>query len=151
VRRRASHVVGGWRLDGVTVVVTLEPCPMCAAAMVQARVDRCIYGARDPKKGADGSVYEVLRHPAGNHRVAVEEGVLAAECGRLLSEFFAGLRRGRRGPVPPAGSADGDGRRDAGSRTAVGQRGAAATEGRRGTGGGEDGQKDASHDGSLLR
>lgn len=96
VLRRAARLLGGWRLSGVTVVVTLEPCPMCAAAMVQARIDACVYGARDPKKGADGSVYEVLRHPAGNHRVAVVEGVLAGECGELLSGFFAALRRARR-------------------------------------------------------
>ncbi len=96
VLRRAARLLGGWRLGGVTVVVTLEPCPMCAAAMVQARVDACVYGARDPKKGADGSAYEVLRHPAGNHRIAVVEGVLAGECGDLLSGFFAALRRERR-------------------------------------------------------
>jgi tRNA(adenine34) deaminase len=60
--------------------------------MVQARIDRCVYGARDPKKGADGSVYEVLRHPANNHRVEVTEGVLGEECGRLLSDFFRRLR-----------------------------------------------------------
>ena len=80
VLRTAARRRGGWRLDGVTVVVTLEPCPMCAGAMVQARIDRCVYGARDPKKGADGSVYDVLRHPANNHRVEVTEGVLAEEC-----------------------------------------------------------------------
>ena len=66
VMRRAAAVIGGWRLTGVTLVVTLEPCPMCAGAMVQARVDRCVYGARDPKKGADGSAYDVLRHRANN-------------------------------------------------------------------------------------
>ncbi|MBJ7594632.1 MAG: nucleoside deaminase [Candidatus Dormibacteraeota bacterium] len=93
VLRRAAVVVGGWRLSGVTVAVTLEPCPMCAGAMVQARIDRCVYGARDPKKGADGSVYDVLRHAANNHRVAVREGVLGEECGRLLSEFFQARRR----------------------------------------------------------
>ena len=96
VLRRAAAVVGGWRLTGVTVVVTLEPCPMCAGAMVQARIDRCVYGARDPKKGADGSVYEVLRHPGNNHRMAVTEGVLAADCGRVLSDFFAARRRAAR-------------------------------------------------------
>jgi tRNA(adenine34) deaminase len=94
VLRRAAAATGGWRLDGVTVVVTLEPCPMCAGAMVQARIDRCVYGARDPKKGADGSVYDVLRNTANNHRVAVAGGVLEEECGRLLSEFFR-ARRGR--------------------------------------------------------
>ncbi len=93
VLRRAAARVGGWRLGGVAVVVTLEPCPMCAGAMVQARIDRCVYGARDPKKGADGSVYDVLRHPAGNHRVAVTGGVLGEECGLLLSRFFQARRR----------------------------------------------------------
>jgi tRNA(adenine34) deaminase len=96
VLRRAARLVGGWRLSGVSVVVTLEPCPMCAAAMVQARVDACVYGARDPKKGADGSVYDVLRHPANNHRVTVVEGVLATECGEVLSGFFTALRQARR-------------------------------------------------------
>jgi tRNA(adenine34) deaminase len=76
----------------VTVVVTLEPCPMCAGAMIQARIDRCVYGARDPKKGADGSVYQVLRHPGNNHRMEVTEGVLAEDCGQLLRDFFRRLR-----------------------------------------------------------
>lgn len=98
VLRRAARVVGGWRLTGVTVVATLEPCAMCAGAMVQARIDGCVYGARDPKKGADGSVYDVLRNSANNHRVNVVEGVLAADCGRLLTEFFA-ARRGARLPA----------------------------------------------------
>ncbi len=92
VLRRCSRVLGGWRLEGVTIVATLEPCAMCAGAMVQARVARCLYGARDPKKGADGSVYDVLRNPASNHRVEVVEGVLGDECGALLSAFFERLR-----------------------------------------------------------
>jgi tRNA(adenine34) deaminase len=92
VLRRAARVVDGWRLSGVSVYCTLEPCPMCAGAMVQARVARCIYGARDPKKGADGSVYNVLRHPGNNHRIDVVDGVLAEECGALLSAFFRTLR-----------------------------------------------------------
>ena len=91
--RRAARRLGGWRLHGVTVYVTLEPCPMCAGAMVQARIDRCVYGARDPKKGADGSVYEVLRNPRNNHRPDVTEAVLAPECGALLSDFFRARRR----------------------------------------------------------
>jgi tRNA(adenine34) deaminase len=94
VLRRAAAVLGGWRLTGVTVVATLEPCPMCAGAMVQGRIDRCVYGARDPKKGADGSVYDLLRHPLNNHRVAVAEGVLGDDCGRLLTDFFRGRRDG---------------------------------------------------------
>ena len=93
VLRKAARAVGNWRLTGVTVVVTLEPCPMCAGAMVQARIDRCVYAARDPKKGADGSVYDVLRNPRNNHRPAVVEGVLDEECGELLREFFRGLRQ----------------------------------------------------------
>jgi len=92
VLRSAARSVGNWRLDGVTVVATLEPCPMCAGAMVQARIARCVYGARDPKKGADGSVYDVLRNPANNHRVEVTDGVLGEECGALLSGFFRELR-----------------------------------------------------------
>lgn len=95
VLRRSAAVVGNWRLSGVTIVVTLEPCPMCAGAMVQGRVDACIYGARDPRKGADGSAYDVLRNGANNHRVRVEEGVLGAECGGLLSAFFRARRAAR--------------------------------------------------------
>ena len=101
--RRLAALQGGWRLGGATVVATLEPCPMCAGAMVQARIARCVYGARDPKKGADGSVFEVLRHPAHNHRVAVTEGLLGERSAALLSEFFRRARaEGRlsRGAVP---------------------------------------------------
>src|SRR5579884_1274223 len=90
--RRCAQLVGGWRLDGVSLYVTLEPCPMCAGAMLMARVARCVYGARDPKKGADGSVYDVLRSRANNHRAEVTEGVLGDVCAVLLSEFFAGRR-----------------------------------------------------------
>jgi len=96
VLRRAARLLGNWRLGGTVVAVTLEPCPMCAGAMLLARIDRCIYGAADSRKGADGSVYDVLRHPGGNWRVEVTAGVLADECGRLLSEFFEGLRPGSR-------------------------------------------------------
>jgi tRNA(adenine34) deaminase len=92
VLRSAAKRLGGWRLQGVTLYVTLEPCPMCAGAIVQARIDRCVYGARDPKKGADGSVYDVLRNPANNHRIAVSEGVLGPQCGELLSRFFLSRR-----------------------------------------------------------
>jgi tRNA(adenine34) deaminase len=88
VLRRAARMVGGWRLEGVALYATLEPCPMCAGAMVQARIARCVYAATDPKKGADGSVYDVLRHPANNHRIEVATGVCAAESGALLREFF---------------------------------------------------------------
>jgi tRNA(adenine34) deaminase len=93
VLRRGARIVGGWRLEGVTVYTTLEPCPMCAGAMVQARIARCVYAARDPKKGADGSVYDVLRHHGNNHRIDVTDGVLTAVSSALLQDFF----RARRG------------------------------------------------------
>ncbi len=78
---------------------TLEPCAMCAGAMIHARVRRVVYGASDPKAGADGSVLQVLRHDRRNHRVAVTQGVLAEECGAILREFFAVRRAGN---VPTA-------------------------------------------------
>jgi tRNA(adenine34) deaminase len=92
VLRRVAAIVGGWRLDGVTVYATLEPCPMCAGAMVQARIASCVYGASDPKKGADGSVYDVLRNPRNNHRIEVVSGVGAAESAALLQDFFRARR-----------------------------------------------------------
>ena len=92
VLHRAARVVAGWRLTGVTLYCTLEPCPMCAGAMVQTRIDRLVYGARDPKKGADGSVYDVLRNPRNNHTIDVTTGVRADECGTLLTQFFRELR-----------------------------------------------------------
>lgn len=92
VLRRVARIVGGWRLDGVTVYATLEPCPMCAGAMVQARIAACVYGARDPKKGADGSVYDVLRNAHNNHRIDVTGGVADAEAAALLQAFFRARR-----------------------------------------------------------
>ncbi len=100
VLRRVARLVGNWRLSGVTIVVTLEPCPMCAGAMVQARIDRCVYGASDPKKGADTSVYDVLQNTANNHSVEVVDGVLAGECAALLSDFFRDLRQRNRLSCP---------------------------------------------------
>jgi tRNA(adenine34) deaminase len=94
VLREVSRLTQSWRLDGITLYVTLEPCPMCAGAMVLARITRLVYGAPDPKKGAVDSVYDVLRHPANNHRVEISSGVLAEPAGRLLREFFA-ARRGK--------------------------------------------------------
>lgn len=94
--REAARQTQSWRLDGVTIFVTLEPCPMCAGAMVLARIDRLVYATPDPKKGAVDSVYDVLRHPANNHRVEVSSGLLAEPAGELLREFFA-ARRGRTG------------------------------------------------------
>lgn len=92
VLREAARRTGSWRLEGMTLYVTLEPCPMCAGAAVLARLERLVYGAPDPKKGAVDSVFDVLRNPANNHRIAVSSGVLADPCGRVLSEFFAERR-----------------------------------------------------------
>lgn len=92
--QQAARLTQSWRLEGVTLYVTLEPCPMCAGAMVLARIDRLVYGAPDPKKGAVDSVYDVLRHPANNHRVQVSSGLLAEPAARLLRDFFA-ARRGK--------------------------------------------------------
>ena len=86
-----------WRLEGCTLYVTLEPCAMCAGAVVLARIPRVVYGATDPKAGAAGSVLEVLRHPKLNHRAEVTGGVLAQECGAILLEFFAGKRAAAKG------------------------------------------------------
>jgi tRNA(adenine34) deaminase len=92
--RDAATVVGTWRLTRVTLAVTLEPCPMCAGALVAARVGRLVFGARDPKAGACGSLYNLCVDPRLNHELAVRDGVLAAESAALLSTFFAS-RRGR--------------------------------------------------------
>ena len=90
--RRVAGIIGGWRLDGVSVYATLEPCPMCAGGMVQARIASCVYAASDPKKGADGSVYDVLRNPRNNHRIEVINGVGASESAALLQDFFRARR-----------------------------------------------------------
>ena len=87
--RRAARQVGGWRLTGHTLVVTLEPCTMCAGALVLARVERLVFGAYDPKAGAVASLWDVVRDARLNHRVDVRGGVLADQCGAVLSEFFA--------------------------------------------------------------
>jgi tRNA(adenine34) deaminase len=91
--RGASRTLQRWRLNDVTIYVTLEPCPMCASAMVLSRLGRLVYAAADPKKGADGSAYRLLDHPANNHRVQVTRGLMEQEASAVLSEFFAGLRR----------------------------------------------------------
>ena len=83
----------GWRLNDVTIAVTLEPCAMCAGAMVNARLGRLVYGAFDPRAGAGGSLYHLLQDPRLNHEVPVTPGVLEAECGALLVAFFAAHRR----------------------------------------------------------
>ncbi|MDQ1708866.1 MAG: tRNA(adenine34) deaminase [Frankiaceae bacterium] len=90
--RSAAGVVGSWRLEGCSLVVTLEPCTMCAGAAVLARVARVVYGAVDPKAGAVGSLWDVVRDRRLNHRPEVTGGVLEAECAQVLKEFFAGHR-----------------------------------------------------------
>jgi tRNA(adenine34) deaminase len=90
--RAAGQARGGWRLRGSTLYCTLEPCSMCAGAMVNARIDRVVFGVRDPKTGAAGSVYDLVRSPWLNHRLEVVSGVLAEEIGALMQDFFQSLR-----------------------------------------------------------
>jgi tRNA(adenine34) deaminase len=90
--RQAAAALGNWRLTGLTLVVTLEPCTMCAGAVTVARLARVVYGAEDPKGGAVGSLWDVLRDTRLNHRPEVIGGVLAGECGDLLRDFFAARR-----------------------------------------------------------
>ncbi len=98
--RIAAAALNSWRLNDCTLYVTLEPCPMCAGAIVNARLGRLVYGATDPKMGAVSTLYQLCTDRRLNHRVAVRRGVRAAECGRLLSAFFkqrrAAQRAGRR-------------------------------------------------------
>ena len=86
--RRAAVIVGSWRLEGCTLVVTLEPCTMCAGALVLARVSTLVFGAWEPKTGAVGSLWDVVRDRRLNHRPAVYSGVLEAECSALVRDFF---------------------------------------------------------------
>ena len=98
----AARALGRWRLTGVTLVVTLEPCAMCAGAMVLARIDRLVIGASDPKAGAAGSLMDLSQDPRLNHRFPVERGVLDEECAELLRAFFR-ARRGNGDPPPEDG------------------------------------------------
>ena len=91
--RRAARKLSSWRLDGCTLYVTLEPCAMCAGAIVLARIPRLVFGTHDPKAGFVGSLGDLCRDARLNHRVAVESGLLAAECGEMLREFFREKRR----------------------------------------------------------
>ncbi|WP_455223348.1 tRNA adenosine(34) deaminase TadA [Kaarinaea lacus] len=91
--REAGKTLGNYRLLETTLYVTLEPCVMCAGAIIHARVGRVVYGANDPKAGAAGSVVDIFENPRINHHVTVEGGLLAAECGDLLSQFFRAKRR----------------------------------------------------------
>ena len=96
--RQAATELGTWRLDGCTLYVTLEPCTMCAGALVLARLPALVYGADDPKAGAVGSLYDLAREPRLNHAVDVTRGVLADRCGRLLTTFFRARRAASRRP-----------------------------------------------------
>lgn len=101
VLRAAAALRANYRLPGTTLYVTLEPCPMCMGALLQARVRRLVYGATDPKSGAAHSLYTLGDDPRLNHRLEIIGGVLAEECGRLLKDFFR-RRRERSQPIPPA-------------------------------------------------
>ena len=92
VIRKAGRVFGDWRLENCTLYVTLEPCPMCAGAIVQARIPRVVAGCMNPKAGCAGSVLNILDTPGLNHKVKFEKGVLEKECSELLRDFFRGLR-----------------------------------------------------------
>ncbi|WP_248346352.1 tRNA adenosine(34) deaminase TadA [Anaeromyxobacter paludicola] len=93
--QEAARALGSWRLTGVTLVVTLEPCAMCAGALVLARIDRLVFGASDPKAGAVGSLMDLTSDPRLNHRFPVERGLRGEECGALLRAFFQERRRAR--------------------------------------------------------
>jgi tRNA(adenine34) deaminase len=93
---QAAEALGSWRLEGCTLYVTLEPCAMCAGAMVLARLDRLVYGAGDPKAGAVESVFRLLEEPRLNHRVEITAGVRREECGAILTQFFR-KKRGQPG------------------------------------------------------
>jgi tRNA(adenine34) deaminase len=94
--RAAAAALGSWRLEGCTLAVTLEPCPMCAGALVNARVPRLIYGAADPKMGCVTTLYSLCTEPRFNHRLQVTAGVLADECGAVLADFFRRRRQATR-------------------------------------------------------
>ena len=93
--RAAARATGDWRLTGCELYVTLEPCPMCAGAIVQARLARVVYGAADPRQGCAGSVYRVTEAPAFTHFCPADGGVLEKECRAVLDEFFKNARQGR--------------------------------------------------------
>ena len=90
--QEAAGAVGDWRLEDCTIYVTVEPCPMCAGAIVQARIPRLVFGVRNPKAGCAGSILDLVRESRFNHQAEVTEGVLAEECRRLMQTFFRSLR-----------------------------------------------------------
>jgi tRNA(adenine34) deaminase len=99
--REAARQLGQWRLTGCTLYVTLEPCAMCAGALISSRIERLVFAARDPKAGYCGSLGDLVRDPRLNHRLSLAEGVLAESSTALLKQFFASLRRDRQGPRYP--------------------------------------------------
>lgn len=94
--RKASKKTGDWRLEDCTMYITLEPCQMCAGAIVQARIGRVVIGAMNPKAGCAGSILNLLEHPQFNHQVEVERGILERECSEMLTEFFQQLRENKK-------------------------------------------------------
>lgn len=94
--RRAAKKIGDWRLEDCTMYVTLEPCPMCAGAIVQARIPECVIGAMNPKAGCAGSVLNLLECEGFNHQVHVKRGVLREECSQIMKDFFRELRAGKK-------------------------------------------------------
>ena len=91
--KKACKKMGDWRLEGCTMYITLEPCPMCAGAIVQARIPRVVVGSMNPKAGCAGSVMNLLQEPGFNHQVELEKGILEEECSTMLKEFFRALRK----------------------------------------------------------
>lgn len=91
--RQSAEIVGDWRLEDCTLYVTIEPCPMCSGAIVQARIPRTVYGAKNPKAGGDGSVLNILRNLELNHQVEVIEGILENECRDMMRKFFRRFRK----------------------------------------------------------
>lgn len=100
--RKASRAVGDWRLEECTMYITLEPCQMCAGAIVQARIPRVVIGSRNPKAGCAGSILNLLDVPQFNHQVELTEGVLEAECSAMMTDFFRELRERRKKPLTKA-------------------------------------------------
>lgn len=98
--QEASRNLGGWRLLETTLYVTVEPCFMCAGALVLARVERLVYGVRDPKLGAVDSLVNLVQFPGTNHRLEVESGVCATECRQIIQDFFQGLRQQKKNRDP---------------------------------------------------
>ncbi len=105
--RKACKKIGDWRLEGCTMYVTLEPCPMCAGAIVQARIPRVVIGCMNPKAGCAGSVLDLFHEPGFNHQVEMETGLLGEECSQLLKKFFKELREeGRKKKQQRSGSSE---------------------------------------------